>query len=185
MQPEMSSGRAIVTHSKSDVSGWVSDHARNFIWQEFLDVARCTRYYDALAQRYRQYTVIVRFALSLASTGALIGLLNVVPTPVSLVATAMIGALAILDLIWNPGEKANLLTAASHSLASMETEYRSLWENVQAERISDADAERLLRAFRAMFRSATSNISVGTDARLNERCAEDTYAAEVARYAPH
>ena len=89
------------------------------------------------------------------------------------------GTLAVLDLTWNPGEKAHLLTAASNNIASMEGEVRALWEDVNAERVSDLEAEKVLRSLRAIIRSATSNIAVGTDAKLNQRCTEEAYTGRV------
>ena len=57
----------------------VSEQTRNDIWQGLLDAARLDRYYEALAERYRQRHLALRILLLLAAIGGMVSLLEVLP----------------------------------------------------------------------------------------------------------
>lgn len=47
----------------------VTEQTRQDIWQAYLDLARLTRYYDALADRHRRNHKVIQFLLLASASG--------------------------------------------------------------------------------------------------------------------
>ena len=161
----------------------VSAQTRSATWNQLLDVSRGARYYDALASRYRRRSMIARIVLGLAATGAVVSLLGALPEAVGFAASGIIGIVAVVDLVLDFGRRSALLDTMATDLSNLEDEYQRLWEDTFAERVDDSEVARRLELLSPRVQSATSRLSIGTDAKLNKKCAEDTYRVEAARYA--
>lgn len=160
-----------------------SDQTRAMVWHGLLEISRGERYFGTLAARYRRRAVLVRIVLGLAATGVLVSLLAALPNEVGIGISIAIAGVAITDLALDFSRRSALLDMMSRDLSLLGSEYRKLWEDTYAARVDDAEALRQLRTLSPRLQAVTGRLILGTDDKLNKRCAEAAYKVEKDRYA--
>lgn len=162
----------------------VSEQTRNDIWQGLLDAARLDRYYEALAERYRQRHLALRILLLLAAIGGMVSLLEVLPRVAQLVAGLAIIVLVALDFAFNLARKTSVLNLINIECTALGNEWKSLWASL--DRISDDDAccenDRLARRL-VKVTGWARHAEVGVDDALNEKCERVAYKVISEEYA--
>lgn len=167
----------------------VSEQTRNEVWQGFLDAARLGRYYAALSDRHRRNHQLLRFALLVAAAGGISAFLNLLPEGfqwIAELASALIAAIVIWDLVSDDAKKAAILHTISVECGDLENRWRDLWSAVDQMDSNDAeirDQVRKLadRTLKVTGRAGDSDIR--EDQRLNEKSAEIAYKVMSDRYA--
>ena len=161
----------------------ISDQTRGAIWQGLLDMARWSRYYDATARRYQLHRNILRFLLAFLGIATGVTLVGVIPASYVAAPGLAILAVTIWDLVVDPGKTAAMLGSVSKEYSELETEYRSLWETVYAERIAEDEAMDRSGDIMRRAAAASNRLDIHTDDKTNQRCTADAYEAEAKRYA--
>ena len=161
----------------------ISDQTRGAIWQGLLDMARWSRYYDATARRYQLHRNILRFLLAFLGIATGVTLIDQIPAGYAAYPGIAILAVTILDLVVDPGRKAALVGSVGRDFTELETEYRSLWESVYADRIAEDEAVNRSEDIMRRATAAANRLDIHTDNKTNERCAAAAYEAEANRYA--
>ena len=112
---------------------------RNTAWQRLLDISRFVRYYNRLASKFQTQSDISRFVLVLSGVGLFGSVINVFPDFLIEILVPLfgllVGAIALLDLIYRPGEKAANLHIVSREVNRLEEKCRSLWEKIDVGQI--------------------------------------------------
>lgn len=169
----------------------VSSRTRDHVWQGLLDMARYRLYYGSLERGYRNKFYAVRFLLAVAGVGATVPLIDgaVVP-PIDMVPdwlTAFAGVavvvLVIWDIVFDYGEKAALLGVAVERLDELEMEHRSLWEELDEERLDDEQARMRMTDLHKAALDAVRGIRISLDDKLNDECQANAFKIEENRYA--
>ena len=161
----------------------ISDQARGAIWQGLLDMARWSRYYDATARRYQLHRNVLRILLAFLGIATGVTLVDVIPTSFVVAPGLAILAVTIWDLVVDPGKTAAMLGSVSKEFSELETEYRSLWESVYADRIAEDEAVSRSDSIMRRAAAASNRLDIHTDDKTNQRCTEAAYEAEANRYA--
>ena len=76
-----------------------------------------------------------------------------------------------------------MLGSVGRDFTELETEYRSLWESVYADRIAEDEAVNRSEDIMRRATAAANRLDIHTDNKTNERCAAAAYEAEANRYA--
>ena len=163
----------------------VTEQTRQDIWQAYLDLARLTRYYDALSDRHRRSHRVIQFLLLASASGGVITFLEVLPKEFQLVVSTAVAVLVVWDLIMDYSKKAALLHKISTECSGIEIRLSSLWNSVQSGRLTDEEArgentelmQKVLEATRL-----AGEIGVPENKSLNRKCAAEAYEVMVARY---
>ena len=169
----------------------VSMSVRNKVWYDLLEISRISRYFDVLRRRYSHAKYAFRILLAVSGVGVVTSLLNFLPhnllpykEAVAAVSGVVIAIVAILDMLVDPGAKADALHATGRYLIKYETELRTLWERIQAG--IDDDDDKVVTESTEILRNAQYSaepVSLKTRDRLNRKCAAKTYEVETKRYA--
>lgn len=163
----------------------VTEQTRQDIWQAYLDLARLTRYYDALADRHRRNHKIIQFLLLASASGGVITFLEVLPKEFQLIISTAVAVLVVWDLIMDYSKKAALLHKISMECSDIEIRLSSLWNSVQSGRLEDEEAKgenaKLMQKVLEATRLA-GEIGVPENKSLNRKCAAEAYEVMVARY---
>lgn len=165
----------------------ISESVRNKVWQDLLDVARISLYFDALYRRYRLRAIISQVLLGVTGLGILSPLVGLIPKDflegVLGVCGLFVAGMAVNDLVFDPSGKKTVLRGIEQAMKMYETELRELWEEVRAGFGEDREAlARSSEIMRKVHDSANA-LSLHTIKRLNEKCAEEAYKVEGHRYA--
>ena len=169
--------------------GWemVSAKVRNKVWQDLLDLTRVSLYFDALYRRYRLRDLTIRIVLALAGFGVLSPLAELIPESFLGIVLGLCGSIVIVvavsDLVFDTAGKRMTLRGVERSVKMYETELRQLWERVDAgvEKEDEPALNRSSEILRQAQESAEA-LSLHTDSRLNQKCAEEAYKLEMDRY---
>ena len=163
----------------------VTEQTRHDIWQSYLDLARLTRYYDALADKHRRNHKAVQFLLLASASGGVITFLEILPKEFQLFISAAVAILVVWDLIMDYSKKTALLHKISMVCSDVEIRLNSLWNSVQSGGLADEEAEgentKLMRRVLEATRLA-GEIGVPEHKKLNRRCAAEAYEVMVAQY---
>lgn len=161
-----------------------TEQTRNAIWQEFLDVARLVRYYEALSDRQRRNRAIVQFLLLAAAASGIAALLDLLPSIVQAAAGGLVALLVAWDFVSNYAKKAAVLHAISIECSALEIEWRDLWFALDT--LSDEDAHRENTRLARRLTSVTGwagQADIREDRKLNEQCAVAAYKVMAEQYA--
>ena len=159
-----------------------SPHTRNVIWQGLLDVGREVRYCDAMTRRYRRHENIIRILLGVSVVGSVAELLELVPFPTIVVASAAIAVIVVWDLAIQPARKAARMEVATRDISQLEVAYRALWDQLYAGMIDDKDALRRSSDIAQKANAVFSHVDISTDKKLNQKCTEDAYKVTESYY---
>ena len=167
----------------------VSEQTRNEVWQGFLDAARLGRYYAELSDRHRRNHQIFRFALLVAAAGGITDFFNLLPEGfqwIAELASVLIAAIVIWNLVSDDAKKAAILHTISVDCGDLENRWRDLWSAVDRMDSNDAEIRNQVRkladrTLRVTGRAGDSDIR--EDQRLNEKSAEIAYKVMTDRYA--
>lgn len=159
-------------------------HTQNEVWQDMLNGARLSRYYNTLADRYHTRHAILQGVLFLAATGAAAAALDMLPKMIALFANVAVAVCAVLNFLQDYGKKAAVLYAISSDCKELEEEWRLLW----SEQSDLDDGQVLLRNSQLSRRLNTVTersgfIGVRDNDKLNLRCQEEAYDVMESHYA--
>ena len=163
-----------------------SEETRNAVWQEFLDVARLVRYYSNLSDRHRRKQWIVRVLLLAVASSSIAALVDLLPPLTRDFAAAAVAFLVVWDTFASYEKKAVALHAICIECTRLENEWRQLWEDIDRSDLNDEEARRQCAILSQKLNEATARVNlvgVQEDAKLNQKCAKDTYEVMRARYA--
>ena len=125
----------------------VTDTTRNDVWQQMLDAARLVRYYERIADRYRQRHFRLRMALLVLALGGASTTAAVLPDYTLLGVAQAAASLAFivlvaLDVLGGHAKKAAVLDSIRRECVELETELRSLWSEIETGELLDKEARR-------------------------------------------
>ena len=161
----------------------VSSRTRDHVWQGLLDMARYRLYYGSLERRYRYRFHAVRFLLAAAGVGAAAPLIDMAPDSLTAFAGVAVVALVIWDLVCDYGEKAAFLGVAVERLDELEMGHRSLWEELDEERLDDEQARMRMTDLHKAALDAVRGVRISLDDKLNDECQANAFKIEENRYA--
>ena len=166
----------------------VSQSTRNAVWQSYLDVARNSRYYEALANRYQWHYRSVRFLLLFAVIVTV-----AVPSYLSQPASLIFGAVAVLltailvavDYVGDFAKKSAVLHGISVEVNRLESDWEMLWLEIDDSDAVDSEIRQRNRECQRLLmqvekRAGEEGITI--DAKLNQKCMETAYAIMEDRY---
>ena len=168
----------------------VTDHTRTSVWQDSTDAERHLRYYISLAGKYRRRHHIVRAALLgavLAEAGVVAPL--AIRYPGVLAAAAVIGvglvviALTVFDATSDDAKNSAKLTVASEDSQLINTEWRSLWSDIETDQIEESEARRRQREILDRTNVVSARVEVNLDVQRNARYGDEAKEIMKGRYA--
>ena len=162
----------------------VSSGTKNDVWQGLLDVVRYYRYYSALASKYRINHLVVRFLLAASAILTVAPIVPSVPDFLSSIGGVAVVGLVVWDLLFDYGKRVAALSVIVAKLGELEIRHRRLWSNTNGNLVSDEEAHKQLDDILGAAGNLVRGSDLAFNARLNERCQEDTYKMEPQRYAP-
>ncbi len=167
----------------------VSQSIRNTVWQDYLDVDRLGRYYEALADRYQWYYRSVRFLLLVMVIVSVAFPYTSLPQPISWIVGAMLviltAILVAVDYVGDFSKKSAVLHGISIQVKRLELEWEALWLEIDDANAEDSEIRRRnsecqLRLIEATARSGEEGITINS--KLNQKCMETAYAIMEDRY---
>lgn len=164
----------------------VSEETRNEVWQELLDVARLVRYYSNLSDRLSRKQRTVRLLLLAVATSGIAALVDLLPPLTQDFVAAAVAVLVVWDIFASYEKKAAALQAVCIECTRLEGEWRQLWVEIDQPDLDEPEARRQCVQLRQRLSEVAARASlagVQEDAKLNRKCAEDTYEVMRARYA--
>lgn len=164
----------------------VSDTIRNAVWQELLDAARLVRYYASLADRHRRKRRIIQLLLMAAAASGIVGVLDPVPAIMQPTAIAAIAILVAWDFFGDYARKVAVLHVICIECNRIETQWQTLWLEIERPDLEDADAIRQCEMLGQRLNEVTGQagmVGIQVDAQLNKTCAEDAYKVMRERFA--
>ena len=175
----------------SDARLKVSETTLNLVWQNMLDVARLTRYYEKLSSRYRLYNQIVRGVLLISATGIAADAFDVLPESIAFreVAEGIFGVLVIVavlcDFLMEFGGKAEVLRIVSSQCSHLEGQWHELWGDLTGREANDANIRSRNADLDGRLTAVTglATEKVRPCKRLNRTCAREAYKVMRQRFA--
>ena len=152
------------------------------VWQAMYDAERLSRYYGAMAERYRLRHYTLRFVLFIAAVAGasrLVGIFAMhIPTWMPEAMSFVIIVLVTIDFMSDSGKKAAVLHSIAIELCEHEVRLRQLWVSTAHETSGHTaeDVATMLQDFElAMLRSTAraGYADIGEDGRLAESSDED------------
>ena len=165
----------------------VTEDTRNDVWQEYLDFARLVRYYEALAKRYSQIHLIIRYLLLLPFISSLALLFDFLTHPLQVLLGALIGIVVAADLVYRPTRKAAVAHIISIECSKLEIEWMQLWNNANARDSNDEDVQKrndLLSKKLNEITGRAGEVGIHENRKLNMKCADDAYRIMSQKFAP-
>ena len=123
----------------------MTDDVRLRIWEDRLAADMRQRYFQRLSSRAKLTDDILRFLLVLTSSATALSVLGVIPGGATILAVAT-AVLAATGATQQFGCKALQFAEFSTFWGRMHQDYEELWSDLEAERLSPADAALRLRA---------------------------------------
>lgn len=163
----------------------VSEYTRDEVWQSILDVARLSRYYHALANRYILAVRILRIILLLAAFSSVLTFVVSWPSILLVLLSLVIAGIVIFDMVSNYSEKVAVLYAINLECNHLESRWQQLWLDINNEAIDDSEAKRQINALTERITSVTgwsTQAHIREDGDLNEKCTEDAYKVIADKY---
>ena len=166
----------------------VSEITRSDTWELMMDLERQVRYYGTLGDRYRLRYQVIRYLLlfGIVAEGLIVYFLAAHPPYMwalgGLVAF-ILGFITIFDASTNYSETSAVLRTTATDLDDLKSEAESLWRDIEAQRIGDAEAEERYRHIVDHWSRATRRITLETHDHANVKAAKEGYEAVANRYA--
>ena len=146
----------------------VTEHTKDRLWQDMLDLARLTRYYELqtnkLTRRYR----VVRLILLIGAGASLSLAVGNLPIWIGIGGAAVLLVATAIEFIWDWGMQASLSHAINLECCVIEKDYESLWSRVNTGQIDDSDSLRELDHLNLRVIAAAALISA-SDEGINRR----------------
>ena len=162
----------------------VSDQTRNEIWQELLDSDRLVRYYTAVANHYRRMHAFTLLLLAFGAASSFAAVLDVLPSAVQLIASALVGLVAAWVFIADYAKKAAVAHMIRFQCGRLDTLWRNLW--LEVEDIEEGAARERLVALAKEMNEVTSrsgDAGIVDNRRLNEKSEAEAFNTVSERYA--
>lgn len=162
----------------------VSDQTRNDIWQELLDSDRLVRYYEALANHYQRKHSLTLLLLGMGAASSFAAILDLFPDVVQLIASALVGIVAVWMFIADYAKKAAVAHDIGFQCRRLDVGWKELWAAV--ERIDEAEARRRLGDLSNQMNIATrrsSDAGIVDNRRLNKKSKALAFKTVQQRYA--
>lgn len=162
----------------------VSDQTRNDIWQELLDSDRLVRYYEALANHYQRKHSLTLLLLGMGAASSFAAILDLFPDVVQLIASALVGIVAVWMFIADYAKKAAVAHDIGFQCRRLDVGWKELWAAV--ERIDEAEARRRLGDLSNQINIATrrsSDAGIVDNRRLNKKSEALAFKTVQQRYA--
>lgn len=162
----------------------VSDQTRNDVWQELLDSDRLVRYYEALADHYQRKHLFTLLLLGVGAASSFAAFLDLFPGVVQLVASVLIGIVAVWMFIADYAKKAAIAHDIGFQCRRLDVQWRDLWADV--ERIDEAEARQRLIDLSNQMNIATQrsdDAGIVDNRRLNEKSEALAFKTVRERYA--
>lgn len=162
----------------------VSDQTRNDIWQELLDSDRLVRYYEALANHYQRKHSLTLLLLGMGAASSFAAILDLFPDVVQLIASALVGIVAVWMFIADYAKKAAVAHDIGFQCRRLDVGWKELWAAV--ERIDEAEARRRLGDLSNQMNIATrrsSDAGIVDNRRLNKKSKALAFKTVQERYA--
>ena len=163
----------------------ITQITRNEVWQNYLDASRFTRYYSALADRYKSFYKFSRAVLILPLLTSVTLLFDLFPEIVVLFLGLVIALVVLADLIFDFAKRASVLILVSQECGRLENEYRDLWLAVENGVLSDEEARDKINQIEKKLIDITnrpSDLEIKVDHKLNEKCTIEAYKVMEDRY---
>ena len=144
----------------------VSTQTRNEVWQGYLDAERLNRYYYRLANKYNKIYYRIKIIIAFAAVGGLTRFLGILPdnwVSVADIATMIVLALVILELVQDYGKKLAVLNRVSKDSQLRLQEWKLLWNMVDK---PDSEDEDVLNKMNNLNRNSAESDAEVTDAGL-------------------
>ena len=168
----------------------VTDYTRTSIWQDHTDAERYLRYYIGLADKYRTRHNVIRSLLLgaiLVEASIVIPFMSSIPQPWGIVATVIVGlaiiALTVFDATSNDAKNSAKLTVASEDCAILHIEWRSLWLDIETDKVEEGEARRRQRELLGRMNIIASRVELNQDEKRNVRSATEANEVMRGRYA--
>ena len=161
-----------------------SDQTRNDVWQELLDSDRLVRYYEALADHYQRKHLFTLLLLGVGAASAFAAFLDLFPGVVQLVASVLIGIVAVWMFIADYAKKAAIAHDIGFQCRRLDVQWRDLWADV--ERIDEAEARQRLGDLSNQMNIATQrsgDAGIVDNRQLNEKSEALAFKTVQERYA--
>lgn len=155
-----------------------SETTRNEVWQDLLDAARLSRYYQNLADRHQRRRRTIQFLLLAAATSGIATLQDLLPDPTQQIAAAAVAILVVWDFFGDHARKAAVLYAIRLECKRLESQWQKLWAAINRSALDDAEAIRQCEQLGQRLNEITGQaglVGVEVDEELNRTCAEDAY----------
>ena len=162
----------------------VSDQTRNDVWQELLDSDRLVRYYEALANQYQRKHLLTLLLLGVGAASSFAAFLNLFPEVIQLVASALVGIVAVWMFIADYAKKAAVAHDIGFQCRRLDVQWKDLWAAV--ERIDEEEARQRLSELSNQMNIATQrsgDAGLVDNRRLNEKSEALAFKTVQERYA--
>ena len=165
----------------------VTDQTRTAVWQVLCDLEWNTRYYGALADRYRFRHRALRFVILIGLLGEAATFYVATMNPWLFWIGAVFGALLVALTVWDAlsdyAEDAAILRVTGFICNDLNRETDVLWRRIETYGIAPQDAEARLESITERWARATQRVRPAVDHQLNRQTAADANQEIVNRYA--
>lgn len=155
----------------------------NLVWQDMLDLERCSRYYLALLEQQLKRFHVLRFALTIAAAAELLFVFGLFIEQFYVTVAAGIIVLSVLiERYFDFTHKIALLKVINMQLTELQSEWNKLWGDCPE--ISDQEARNRNNLLKQKV-TYISNLSmdITEDEKLNQKCTKIAYKVMAEKYA--
>ena len=165
----------------------VSDQIRHAAWENLLDAEKNFRYFGLLADRYSNWSKLIRFALLgsvlLEATILIPNAPVPIPTYFTIVMGIVIVGLVAWDAISDYGKTAAELKSVHSDTITLKSEWAELWRDIETYSIYEDEARRRLRELENMERFIFGKVDVPLNESFNDSCEEEAFRMVQEQYA--
>ena len=156
--------------------GQLTPYTKRRVKREILNVIRYRYYYEMLTNRYASWDKYLRAAMFVGASLSVVAVFDVLPGYWADIAVGSGAALALLlattiDFVWGWGNKSATTHAITLECCMIDNEYSALWARVDADAVSESEAQRIVEQLGLRIIAATSLLSE-TDRNLNEEATD-------------
>ena len=149
----------------------VTEHTKDRLWQDMLDLARLTRYYEFQTNDLTRNHRIARLMLLVGAGATLTLAVGDLPAWVGVSGSAILLVTTAVEFIWDWGTRASLSHAINLECCVIEKDYEDLWSRVSTGQVDEAECLQRVNQFSLRVIAAAALIS-GTNKKINERAFE-------------
>ena len=137
----------------------VSDHTKDLIWQDMLDVSRYMVYYEALTNQWALRHKVLRAGVFIGATLSIASIFEILPPPAGLAAALTLIVATVVDFVWDWGVKASLAHAVNIECHMVDKEYAALWAEIKTDNIGDREAQQRTKELMMRVMAVTTQLS--------------------------